>query len=159
MDIKKKKKKKGSHWGKLRWLLTVKSTSWWLYLLRYYQTHLVLGTLVLLLLLLSHFSRVQLRATPWTAAHQASLSMGFSRQEYWSGLPFPSSGTSIPGCKPLVALYWAASHWKEKDIQIILFPIEGLLYLLISDMNYSLRSISELLISILNGWRILSHVI
>ena len=29
-------------------------------------------------------------ATPWTAAHQAPLSMGFSRQEYWSGLPFPS---------------------------------------------------------------------
>ena len=44
----------------------------------------------LLLLLLSRFSRVQLCATPWTAAHQAPLSMGFSRQEYWSGLPFPS---------------------------------------------------------------------
>ena len=42
------------------------------------------------LLLLSHFSRVQLCATPWTAAYQASPSMGFSRQEHWSGLPFPS---------------------------------------------------------------------
>ena len=31
-------------------------------------------------------------ATPWTVAHQAPLSMGFSRQEYWSGLPFPSPG-------------------------------------------------------------------
>ena len=31
-------------------------------------------------------------ATPWTSAHQAPLSMGFSRQEYWSGLPFPSPG-------------------------------------------------------------------
>ena len=31
-------------------------------------------------------------AIPWTVAHQASLSMGFSRQEYWSGLPFPSPG-------------------------------------------------------------------
>ena len=30
--------------------------------------------------------------TPWTVAHQAPLSMGFSRQEYWSGLPLPSSG-------------------------------------------------------------------
>ena len=38
----------------------------------------------------SHFSRVRLCATPWTAAYQASLSMGFSRQEHWSGLPFPS---------------------------------------------------------------------
>ena len=43
-----------------------------------------------LLLLLSHFSRVRLCATPETAAHQASPSMGFSRQEHWSGLPFPS---------------------------------------------------------------------
>ena len=41
-------------------------------------------TLLLLLLLLSHFSRVRLFATPWTAAYQAPLSMGFSRQEYWS---------------------------------------------------------------------------
>ena len=37
-------------------------------------------------------SHVRLLATPWTAAHQAPLSMGFSRQEYWSGLPFPSPG-------------------------------------------------------------------
>ena len=44
----------------------------------------------LLLLLLSHFSRVRLCVTQWTAAHQAPLSLGFSRQEHWSGLPFPS---------------------------------------------------------------------
>ena len=43
-----------------------------------------------MLLLLSRFSHVQLCATPWTAAHQAPLSLGFSRQEHWSGLPFPS---------------------------------------------------------------------
>ena len=43
-----------------------------------------------ILLLLSHFSRVWLCATPWTAAHQAPPSLGFFRQEYWSGLPFPS---------------------------------------------------------------------
>ena len=41
-------------------------------------------------LLLSHFSRVQLCATPYTAAHQAPPSLGFSRQGHWSGLPFPS---------------------------------------------------------------------
>ena len=46
-------------------------------------------------------SCVQLFATPWTVAHQASLSMGFSRQEYWSGLPFPSPGDlPNPGIKP-----------------------------------------------------------
>ena len=39
---------------------------------------------------LSRFSPVQLFATLWTVAQQAPLSMGFSRQEYWSGLPFPS---------------------------------------------------------------------
>ena len=43
-----------------------------------------------MLLLLSHFSRVQLCATPETAAHQAPQALGFSRQEHWSGLPFPS---------------------------------------------------------------------
>ena len=42
------------------------------------------------LLLLSHFSRVRLYATPQMAAHQAPPSLGFSRQEHWSGLPFPS---------------------------------------------------------------------
>ena len=46
----------------------------------------------MLLLLLSHFSHVRLCVTPWTAAYQASPSMGFSRQEYWSGLPLPSLG-------------------------------------------------------------------
>ena len=44
----------------------------------------------LLLLLLSCFSRVRLCVTPSTAAHQAPPSLGFSRQEHWSGLPFPS---------------------------------------------------------------------
>ena len=43
-----------------------------------------------LLLLLSRFSRVRLCATPESAAHQAPLSLEFSRQEHWSGLPFPS---------------------------------------------------------------------
>ena len=46
-------------------------------------------------------SRVRLFSTPWTVAHQAPLSMGFSRQEYWSGLPFPSPGDlPDPGIEP-----------------------------------------------------------
>ena len=44
---------------------------------------------LLFLLLLSHFSCIRLCATPQTAAHQAPPSLGFSRQEHWSGLPFP----------------------------------------------------------------------
>ena len=46
-------------------------------------------------------SRVLLFATLWTVAHQAPLSMGFSRQEYWNGLPFPSPGDlPDPGIEP-----------------------------------------------------------
>ena len=46
-------------------------------------------------------SRFRLFATPWTVAHQAPPSMGFSRQEYWSGLPFPSPGDlPDPGIEP-----------------------------------------------------------
>ena len=50
---------------------------------------------------LSHFSRVQLFATLWTEAHQDPLSMGFSRQEYWSGLPcLPPGDLPDPGIEP-----------------------------------------------------------
>ena len=51
---------------------------------------------------LSRFSHVRLFVIPWTVAHQAPLSMGFSRQEYWSGLPYlrlgdlPNSGNEPP---------------------------------------------------------------
>ena len=52
--------------------------------------------------MLSCFSHVWLFATPWTVAHQAPLSMGFSRQEYWSGLPFPPPGDlPKPGIEPI----------------------------------------------------------
>ena len=44
-------------------------------------------------------SRVRLPATPWTAAYQAPPSMGFSRQEYWSGVPLPSPDSNLVRCK------------------------------------------------------------
>ena len=50
----------------------------------------VMSLLLNMLGMLSHFSHVQLCATPQTAAHQAPPSLGFSRQEYWSGSPLPS---------------------------------------------------------------------
>ena len=50
--------------------------------------------------MLSHFSHVRLFATLWSAACQAPLSMGFSRQKYWSGLPRPLPGNPDPGIKP-----------------------------------------------------------
>ena len=52
--------------------------------------------------MLSCFSYVQLFVTPWTVASQAPLSMGFSRQEYWNGLPCPPPGhLPDPGVKPV----------------------------------------------------------
>ena len=53
------------------------------------------------LLLFSHFSRVRLFSTPWTVALQAPLYLGFSSQEFWSGLPFRTLGDlADPGIKP-----------------------------------------------------------
>ena len=65
-------------------------TAFWTLLLTMMATPFLLRYSCPLLLLLSHFSRVQLCATPETAARQAPLSLGFSRQKHWSGLPFPS---------------------------------------------------------------------
>ena len=55
----------------------------------------------ILYIVVKSVSRVRLLVTPWTVAHQAPLSMGFSRQAYWSGLPFPSPGDlPEPGIRP-----------------------------------------------------------
>ena len=55
---------------------------------------------------LNHFSHVQLFAALWTFTYQAFLSMGFSRQEYWSGLPcHPPGDLPHPGTKPVLVLY------------------------------------------------------
>ena len=67
-----------------------------------YQGHkLANACLRFLTLKVKSLSRVRLFVTPWTVAYQSSLSMGFSRQEYWSGLPFPSPGDlPDPGIEP-----------------------------------------------------------
>ena len=63
------------------------------------DSHLPLGTVLYFACVLSQFPFF---VTPWTVAHQALLSRGFSRQEYWSGLPFPSPGDlPNPGTKPV----------------------------------------------------------
>ena len=64
--------------------------------------------------MLSHFSRGQLFVTLWTTAHQSPLSMEFSRQEYWSGLPFPPPGDlPDPGIElmSLVSPAWAGGFF------------------------------------------------
>ena len=57
-------------------------------------------------------SRVRLCATPWTAAHQAPPSLGFSRQEHWNGLPFPSpvSESEVAQSCPSLSNPWTAAH-------------------------------------------------
>ena len=58
--------------------------------------------------------------TPWTVAHQAPLSMGFSRQEYWSGLPFPSLGDlPDPGIKPGSPAWQADSLSSVPKVKVI----------------------------------------
>ena len=60
-----------------------------------------LGFGMLIKVKVKSLSRVRLFATPWTVAYQAPPSMGFSRQEYWSGLPFPSpEDLPNPGTEP-----------------------------------------------------------
>ena len=59
---------------------------------------------------------VQLFVTPWTVDHQAPLSMGFSKQEYWNGLPFPSpENLSDPGTKPQSPALQAGSPALKAD--------------------------------------------
>ena len=65
----------------------------------------VYGVCVCVCVCVCVLSHVQLFATPWTVACQIPLSMGFSRQEYWSELPFPSPGDlPNPGIEPRSAL-------------------------------------------------------
>ena len=82
--------------------------------------------------MLNCFSRVWLFATPWTVAHQAPVSMGFSRHEYWAGLPCPPPCPSWPrdGTRILCLLHWQVGSLplsppgKHKNRQplIIIFP-------------------------------------
>ena len=103
-----------------------------------------MSKILLLLLLLSCFSRVRLCATPETAAHEASPSLGFSRQEHWSGLPFPSPmhenevtescptlsdpmdcgppGSSVHGIFQARVLEWGAIAFSGHKILVTYFP-------------------------------------
>ena len=80
------------------------------------------------------FSRFRLFATPWTVVHQAALSLGFSRQEYWSGLPCPPpGGLPDPGIKPasltspaLAGGFFTTSTPREAKSQFGLTMFQGL---------------------------------
>ena len=72
------------------------------------------------LLLFSRFSHVQLFATPWTVACQAPLSMGFPRQEYWSGLPFPFQRIFLTQGWNLHLLHWQVGESPKSPSAILL---------------------------------------
>ena len=82
--------------------------------------------------MLSHFSHVRLCATPWTAAHQASPSLGFSRQEHQSGLPSPSPATCINKYKLEMAEGSEKIEVRDQDHKNIF----GILVLLSSPVYY-----------------------
>ena len=97
--------------------------------------------------MLSHFSPVQLFAlfpTPRTIAHQAPLSMGLSRQEYWSGLPCPPQGDLLnPGIKPMSPVAPALQmdslllpHWGSPSITYFLLSPYFHLYSLFYQVSF-----------------------
>ena len=92
--------------------------------------------MLLLLLLLSRFSSVRLCVTPETTAHQGPPSLGFSRQEHWSGLPFSSPAV-------LFTLYMISL--------VLTYIITGILYFLIAFIhpNLPLALVTTNLISLL----------
>ena len=72
--------------------------------------------------MLSHFSCVSLFVTPWAEACQAPPSMGFSWQEYWSGLPFPSPGhLPEPGIEPRSLALQADALTSEPPGKLIVY--------------------------------------
>ena len=70
-------------------------------------------------------SHARLLATPWTAAYQAPPSMGFSRQEYWSGVPSPSLHFKLPTCYSAIDIGW--QHLLVQDRPVPLFVSKVLL--------------------------------
>ena len=66
-------------------------------------------------------SRVRLFVTPWTVANQAPLSMAFSRQEYWSGLPFPYASGKNDQSDEIVPLNCRCFHFNSGILKINLF--------------------------------------
>ena len=72
------------------------------------------------------FSRVRLLATPWTAAHQAPLSMGSSRQEHWSGVPLPSPFVKATNSeiRLLCEVSWLPRWWDPREVTYYLYLLQ-----------------------------------
>ena len=116
------------------------------YVCLYYTRPSKARTNKIMLLLLSHCSHAWLCATPWMAAHEALPSLGFSRQEHWSGMPFPSPAhcSTLPLIKAKLLIspcpaftltheLIVGAQWESKGLHIMpekqpgsVFPCEGL---------------------------------
>ena len=106
------------------------------------------GSHTLYACVLSHFSRVWLFVTPWTVTHQAPLSMGFSRQEYWNGLPCPlPRDLPDPGIKPWSPASQAdslqLSHQGSPHIQSVKVKVAQSCPTLCGPMDYTVRGILQ----------------
>ena len=115
-------------WQFLSLNLLFKTLARWRILVRYFADSLSIWVCLVFFLwldfrswvcacVLNHFSHVQLFVTLWTVAHQAPLSMGFSRQEYWSGLPCSPPG-DLPdtGIKPCFS---CLLHWQVGSLLLV----------------------------------------
>ena len=105
---------------------------------------------------LSRFSYVQLFATLWTIAHQAPHSVGFSRQEYFSGFPCPPPGyLPDPGIKPsllhLLHCRWLLYYWGKEETQIICSQMQNEIFKL---KKKSLKIVHRIVTAMVNShWR------
>ena len=109
-------------------------------------------------------SRVQLFATPWTVAYQAPLSVGFSGQEYWSGLPFPSPGDlPNPGIKPRSPALWPDALPSEPPGKTMkqneMFFWNALVFSMIQWVGSVISDSSAFSKSSLNIWKFSPHIL
>ena len=115
------------------------------------QNHLIAGLCVL-----SHFSHVQLCTTLWIVAHQALLSMGFSRQEYWSTLPFPIYIYLFP---IYIYIYCIYTHIHIFLIYIYTFPIHVYIYRYTYTHNTILFSLKKEILPFATTWLNLEDIL
>ena len=112
-------------------------------------------TLMLYACMLSHFSQVQLFSTLWTVAHQAPLSMGFFRQEYWGGLPcpppgdLPSPGIELPSLlclSPALAagFFTTSATWEALHYLTIFLIISPILIMFRNDRDKTIHKSMKL---------------
>ena len=117
--------------------------------------------------MLSSFSHVQLFATPWTAAHQAPLSMGFTRQEYWRGMPFPPPGDLLnPGINPRSLLFpaWAGEFFTtsatreapgvtyRRDLGVLACKFHVIFQSVLPSIRFTAKENQHILCSSLQSW-------